>query len=66
VNTFPDLSDNVKVTDSNSYWQDNTEFKFRVAAQNGVGLGVYSDFELVLTDDVPNRLKRMKVPVENP
>ena len=66
VNTFPDLSDNVKVTDSNSYWQDNTEFKFRVAAQNGVGLGVYSDFELVLTDDVPNRLKRMKAPVENP
>lgn len=56
----------MKVTDSNSYWQDNTEFKFRVAAQNGVGLGVYSDFELVLTDDVPNRLKRMKVPVENP
>ncbi len=66
LNTYPDLSDNVKVTDSNSYWQDNTEFKVRVAAQNGVGLGIYSDYELVLTDDVPNRLKRMKVPVENP
>ncbi len=66
ITTYPDLSDNTKVYKTNPIWASNTEFKVRVAAQNGVGLGIYSDYELVTTDDVPNRLKRMKVPVENP
>ena len=66
ITTYPDLSDNTKVYKTNAIWASNTEFKVRVAAQNGVGLGIYSDYELVTTDDVPTRLKRMQVPVENP
>jgi hypothetical protein len=31
-----------------------------------VGLGIYSDESLVLTDDVPNRLERMLAPTEDP
>ena len=43
-------------------WEINTKYRVKVAAQNGVGIAIYSDPEEVLTDNVP---VRMNTPTED-
>lgn len=64
LTTYPYTGSSQSV--SNTSFVDNTWYRVRIAAQNGVGLGDYSDEMLIQTDDVPNRLGRMLVPTEDP
>jgi hypothetical protein len=51
---------------SDSNFEDNTWYRVRIAAVNGVGMGSYSEEVTVQTDDVPNRLGNMLAPTEDP
>lgn len=59
LSTYPNLVD---VIDVSSGFLINTRYRVKVAAQNGVGIAIYSDTEEVLTDDVP---VRMNTPTED-
>ncbi len=60
LSTFPNLAD---IKDVTSGFLINTRYRVKIAGQNGVGVGIYSDTEEVLTDDVP---VRMNTPTEDP
>jgi len=60
LSTFPNLADVIDVTTG---FLLDTKYRVKVAAQNGVGVAIYSDTEEVLTDNVP---VRMNTPTEDP
>lgn len=59
LSTYPNLDSTLSVT---SGYLINTIYRVKVAAQNGVGVAIYSDTEEVLTDNVP---VRMNTPTED-
>jgi len=60
LSTYPNLASTLSVT---SGFLINTIYRVKIAAQNGVGIAIYSDTEEVLTDNVP---VRMNTPTEDP
>lgn len=59
ISTYPNLDSTLSVT---SGFLIHTFYRVKVAAQNGVGIAIYSDTETVLTDNVP---VRMNTPTED-
>jgi len=46
-------------------FKNNTIFKYRVAATNGMGMGAYSEELLIITDTVPEEIQNLvKVSVD--
>ena len=60
LSTSPNMASSISITKTS--WAINTSYRVKVTAQNGVGLGIYSDTVTVLTDNVP---VRMNTPTEN-
>jgi hypothetical protein len=56
LTTYPFLGDSVNV--KTGFDLDST-YRVKVAAQNGVGVAIYSDPETVLTDNVPVRMNTL-------
>ena len=59
LSTYPNLASTLDVT---SGFLIHTKYRVKIAAQNDVGVAIYSDTEEVLTDNVP---VRMNTPTED-
>ena len=59
VSTYPNMNSLLELT---SGFLLNTRYRVKVAAQNGVGVGIYSPTDEFLTDNTPTR---MNTPTED-